>query len=752
MSNKDLPSERGVSPALSHKVATSENNSSNQNSNTMVESDSSNSDVLEGRNDRVQNMTNNNQRVKMVTKLLVDMNSGLMDDLNYNRNVDKGYEGEFGSDQSNLQKAQSDNNDPNTTTDPKSNYLNLIPMKEQLQVPKISKTTRLRAERVRIYMDYYYNILEAACRSGEDENGIERSNMHYGVEGVYNPLQIIRNRKLRKKYHDEASSNRFLFYKAPVIAVLQFSKVPNRKKYRWFVDVNEKYGDITFRSQHWNELKDPSGETWFGVKKSHKFRPDSDKVKKIYTHTHLPSHLHHRRKHSTRSEVSNLTSNSSEESLNGKPPTLKIEGNLSDDYLDQRTASNENSAGSNPPYHNNDASVDVLVQGPSDTEDEVLGGSGSGDKGHLNKFEKIISKTGEKAKRWSRSRSPAKQFYETGSSDTRVYKGAITPLELEGSTGSSGNDAGRRASVSGPVGKSVYDTYLTPADAVDSKRPNLLDSIPIRTLKGHTPKKEPVIPEDITKTNSSTLKYDAEIDHIEHSNGIIDNDLHKRLSVEGDEIPNKSSLMPTSNGHTDTKDNSTREVTPASSSAEKPYHDLPVDIQLEKYWQDTRYVIGTIAIMEHRRQTHDLIRQRAIRQRNKIKVEEDADKTMADTEKIIEEYGEGLDKVLKIGNNWTSKLLNDYSIRVETLISASDRILSDINTTLTLKLKLFQENTDRFGSLRSMRSQRMTKSIYKLLEFFIVLMLWSIWLVVSILQEIKLSFGLVFKVVRWLLW
>ena len=255
MSNKDLPSERGVSPALSHKVATSENNSSNQNSNTMVESDSSNSDVLEGRNDRVQNMTNNNQRVKMVTKLLVDMNSGLMDDLNYNRNVDKGYEGEFGSDQSNLQKAQSDNNDPNTTTDPKSNYLNLIPMKEQLQVPKISKTTRLRAERVRIYMDYYYNILEAACRSGEDENGIERSNMHYGVEGVYNPLQIIRNRKLRKKYHDEASSNRFLFYKAPVIAVLQFSKVPNRKKYRWFVDVNEKYGDITFRSQHWNELK-----------------------------------------------------------------------------------------------------------------------------------------------------------------------------------------------------------------------------------------------------------------------------------------------------------------------------------------------------------------------------------------------------------------------------------------------------------------------------------------------------------------
>ena len=331
-----------------------------------------------------------------------------------------------------------------------------------------------------------------------------------------------------------------------------------------------------------------------------------------------------------------------------------------------------------------------------------------------------------------------------------MNKGSVAPLELDVSAGSSVSDTGRRGSVSGPVGKSVYDTYLTPADATDSKRPNMLDSIPIRTLKGHSPKKEPTIPEDITKTNSSTLKYDAEIDNIEHSNGIIDNDLHRRLTIETGEGNNKTSSAPNSGANT--KSGSTKEVSPAASSESTGLHDLPVDIQLEKYWQDTRYVISTISIMEHRRQTHDLIRQRAIRQRNKIKVDDDADKTMADTERIIEEYGEGLDKVLKIGNNWTSKLLNDYSIRVETLISASDRILSDINTTLTLKLKLFQENTDRFGSMRSMRSQRMTKSIYKMLEFFIVVVLWSIWLVVSILQEIKFTFGLVFKAVRWLLW
>lgn len=749
MSSKDLPGDRGISPALSNKITSSENNSSNQNSNTMVESDSSNSDGLGGRNERAQSVNNNNQRVKMVTKLLVDMNSGLMDDLNYNRNVDKGYEGEFGSDQSNLKKAQSDNDDPNIATDPRGNYLNLIPMKEQLPVPKVSKTSRLRAERVRIYLDYYYNILEAACRSGEDENGVERSNMHHGVEGVYNPLQIIRNRKLRKKYHDEVSSNRFLFYKAPVIAILQFSRIPNRKKYRWFVDVNEKYGDITFRSQHWSELKDPSGNLWFGAKKQHKFRPDGGKVKKIYTHTHLKGHLHHRRKHSTRSEVSNFSYNSTDDSLNEKPPSLKLEGNLSDDYLDERTASNDNSIGSAPPYNNNDASVNVLVQGPSDNEDNDDGDKLLG-KGHLNKFEKIISRTGEKAKRWSRSKSPSKQLSETNISDVKMNKGSVTPLELDVSAGSSVSDTGRRGSVSGPVGKSVYDTYLTPADATDSKRPNMLDSIPIRTLKGHSPKKEPTIPEDITKTNSSTLKYDAEIDNIEHSNGIIDNDLHRRLTIETGEGNNKASSAPNSGANT--KSFSTKEVSPAASSESTGLHDLPVDIQLEKYWQDTRYVISTISIMEHRRQTHDLIRQRAIRQRNKIKVDDDADKTMADTERIIEEYGEGLDKVLKIGNNWTSKLLNDYSIRVETLISASDRILSDINTTLTLKLKLFQENTDRFGSMRSMRSQRMTKSIYKMLEFFIVVVLWSIWLVVSILQEIKFTFGLVFKAVRWLLW
>lgn len=116
------------------------------------------------------------------------------------------------------------------------------------------------------------------------------------------------------------------------------------------------------------------------------------------------------------------------------------------------------------------------------------------------------------------------------------------------------------------------------------------------------------------------------------------------------------------------------------------------------------------------------------------------------------QYDNELNKVLKLGNDWTSKLLNDYSIRVETLISSSDRILSDINTTLTLKLKMFQENTERYVTVKVMRAQKVTKTIYRLLEFGIVLVLWTIWFLFSVLRSIRFTIFLVLKIIKALLW
>ncbi|KAG0657553.1 hypothetical protein C6P45_002423 [Maudiozyma exigua] len=738
-----------------------EHNSSNQNSNTMVDSSDSDTDSSTGGgNVTEKTLNNNNRRVKLVTKLLVDMNSGLMDDLNFNRDVDQKHDNDMtnGDNNNNNRTKSIGDTDNGRADDTNDEYGSLIPMKEQQAVPKISKATRLRAERVRIYLDYYYNVMEGMVRSGEDENGHIRKNIHKNVEGIYNPLQVIRNRKLKKKYRGEVATTGFLFYKAPIIAVLQFSKIPNRKKYRWFVDVNEKYGDLTFRSQHWNELVDPHGNLWSGEQKIHRFRSEARKITKIsasHITGHLPRHHHHHRKDSSKGSIPKDTDQSSDSLLN-QAPKLIVTEDPSDPNFETRNSSNSNSL----EIYSPDAMGNNLLKTASDSEIESIGGNyKEKDNTHLNKFEKILSKT--KNKRWSRSKSPNRVNNQEGDdyNDVKKTMSNVSPQELVGDHKSGVNDNNHhRSSVSGPSGEGKCDTYQTPIDSTGPKKFSLLNDIPIRAVKTGSSKKESIeTPERLTKAVNGSYKYDNEIHAIERKRGIVDKDIHSRLTVEGDEHHNVNShnknLTVSNNSGDIPKSASSIDSAPTSKeSNSNSINEVPVDIQLQKYWQDTRYIFSTIAIMEHRRQTHDLIRQRAIHRRNLIKVDENTEKNMEDTERIIKEYDEGLDRVLKIGNNWTSKLLNDYSIRVETLISASDRILSDINTTLTLKLKLFQENTDKFGTIRTMQSQRMTKSIYKILEFLIVMVLWSIWLVVSILREIRSSILLVFRFIKWILW
>ncbi|CAB4254056.1 similar to Saccharomyces cerevisiae YBR255W MTC4 Protein of unknown function, required for normal growth rate at 15 degrees C [Maudiozyma barnettii] len=721
----------------------------------MIESSDSETGSLEGKRITEQSTNTNSRRVKLVTKLLVDMNSGLMDDLNYDRDVDKKYDGETNNDRRNSRGNDADISNNDHDNDENGEYGSLIPMAEQQVVPKISKATRLRAERVRIYLDYYYNIMEGTLRSGEDENGHERKNIHRNVEGVYNPLQIIRNRKLKKKYRGETATSGFLFYKAPIIAVIQFSNTPNRKNYKWFVDVNEKYTDLTFRSQHWDELIDPTGHRWFGTQKTHRFRTEAHKIKKRRGSSHITGHLHHHHHKKNNSKGTLLRdSDQSSDSILNKVPKLIVTTDHSDPNLESRTSSNSNGISSQFSDLDKDNYNDKLIQTVSDSEVEN-GSLKEKESNHLNKFEKILNKT-KNPKRWSRSKSPNKIRTEENNNGHETKKDVtkIIPQELAPEQERSNNEGDHRGSVSGPSSKDRYGTYQTPVDGTGVKKLSLLDDIPIHTVKTHSTNKLNIESPEVTKTKSGSYKYDSEINSIEHKRGIKDVEIHNRLTTENaDAVINNKNLNIVTNSADNSKNSSSKEATPLSKeSSSNNFNELPVDIQLQKYWQDTRYVISTIAIMEHRRQSHDLIRQRAIHRRNLIKVDENTEKNMADTEQIIKEYDEGLDRVLKIGNSWTSKLLNDYSIRVETLISASDRILSDINTTLTLKLKLFQENTDRFGTIRTMQSQKMTKSIYKMLEFFIVLVLWSIWLVVSILREIKFSILLVLRFIKWILW
>lgn len=89
--------------------------------------------------------TVNPQKMKLVTKLLIDNKFGLMDDLNFSRPLTASSEG--------------------VPISAKTSELGTECLKNQQEnsvspILPISRSTRIKADRVRIYLDYYYSILE----------------------------------------------------------------------------------------------------------------------------------------------------------------------------------------------------------------------------------------------------------------------------------------------------------------------------------------------------------------------------------------------------------------------------------------------------------------------------------------------------------------------------------------------------------------------------------------------------------------
>ncbi|CUM67849.1 uncharacterized protein PRCAT00005558001 [Priceomyces carsonii] len=125
-----------------------------------------------------------------------------------------------------------------------------------------SRSTLTRAERIKSMIALKYLYIQRIYDWNEQN---KYSNEHPGVDGVYNPLQIIRNRKIRKKYHE---------YPKP----LSISTIPlasnvfsshngknNKKPWKciWAIELNELLSDLSWRSFHWHELKNAKGNLWF---------------------------------------------------------------------------------------------------------------------------------------------------------------------------------------------------------------------------------------------------------------------------------------------------------------------------------------------------------------------------------------------------------------------------------------------------------------------------------------------------------
>lgn len=124
----------------------------------------------------------------------------------------------------------------------------------------ISRATRNRTETVKAMMAQQYHWMERSMEVPEGPNA------HAGVQGVYNPLQVIRNRAVRAKYHELAPVS----FRSLPLAVNAFSSrnSPGNRhgkawKLAWGIELGELMNDLSWRTSHWHELQKHNGDLWF---------------------------------------------------------------------------------------------------------------------------------------------------------------------------------------------------------------------------------------------------------------------------------------------------------------------------------------------------------------------------------------------------------------------------------------------------------------------------------------------------------
>lgn len=467
---------------------------------------------------------------------------------------------------------------------------------ELSQSVKFTRRIRDRADRIRIYLEFYYIIMEKSTL-------IDSSSLYHGVEGIYNPLQVIRNRKIRKSH----KTRELNLVRSPIIAIRDFSD-----KYKvtpWFVDINEKSSDLTWRTSHWDELKGPDNEYWF---KKRKNRYSYNAKSKLLTPDHRESSV-------SGNEDNNIQLLSDNELLS--PRYVKNHEQISGKYCNNRS-----------------------------------------EKGLTkNLFLKL-------------SRPPSKTQTDA-------------QFSISGSASS-----GERCLTSSPF------VYQTP---IETK--GLMSAIADVKIESKKPR---VIEGDIQDLNQYF--------NIKSSQDQIGN-----LSVTG--IVLNSSNLNTS---------------------------------VSKQWSKLQTFKATWNLMKHReyilkkRELYTIQKYFYLRNKSVLETKNQIPPAI----KILDDYKLELSNAIQTTHNWKSKLLNDYSARVDVLISNSDRILSDINTTLTLRSKVLGETVDKTGLISNMHNGTWRKIVYRLLEIIIVAVLWGIWFLFSFINVTKSLIFIILKIIQWIIW
>ncbi|KAI3405345.2 hypothetical protein KGF56_001842 [Candida oxycetoniae] len=552
-------------------------------------------------------------------------------------------------------------------------------------VPKISRSTMIRAEKVKTMIAVKYLFIQRIYE-WQEANGA--NNEHPGIEGVYNPLQILRNRKIRAKYNEYPKP---LHSKTIPLACNVFSKHNRSDKHHkkdwrmlWAIELNEYVGDPRWRVNHWHELRNPKGELWFPPKGGNESPKTVVKRKK-----HRFRHRLHDKLFESSDEEARYDEKERDRDKDGR------DSNMVGASEGRRRLSNEQSTGSESDVH--------LVK---------VGRSRSPHKRRL--------------------RSKVKKFYQgDSSSSSNILKQLLT-------TEDSRHETSKEALNIPSIELNIDDLQI-----VDEHQRKAQDSAPANNEDHAT---VPIIRIDPSATNSKEFHVqDVQFNHLRRdtkSEDTSENNLSDNNDKEEEEGGGGDS-------GTITKDtNSTKVV----YQGEK--HFLEIATFLDYFHQ------CCLNRMEYLLTTYPLylqLLQKKIDGTISGSIYEILEQMSSINDDELPAYEELYLGFLEETKSILHMVNDNYSIRIDTLLSTSDRSISEINASLSLDLRKTGERLDTLESSlllnRNLKTELIHdatdyKVLYLLLENLIVVLLKLVWIVVNIYKGFAFFVKILWKLVK----
>lgn len=145
---------------------------------------------------------------------------------------------------------------------------------------KVSRAVRKNADRVKTAFELKYLWLERSMEMPDDMTQVLP-----GIDGVYNPLQTIRNRLTRVTLRHPPVQG--MAFTLPCNAFSSHNTSKKKWKLLWAVEINEFIADIAWQRTNWRVIRGPDGKLRFVTSLPGDHSPMKRLSNKIYDKLHL---------------------------------------------------------------------------------------------------------------------------------------------------------------------------------------------------------------------------------------------------------------------------------------------------------------------------------------------------------------------------------------------------------------------------------------------------------------------------------